>query len=166
LLYLPSGTNNYFLLAGVASTSLTTATIRSETKVVEDGVWHDCSMLASFVVETENANYSTDGKALFNKDQTTLIDFAPNAGTSYSVPSTVTAIGDFAFFSYNKLTAVVLPSSLTSIGDEAFYSCEKLATMNYNDTQAQWAKVTLGDNWHKSCTLLTAVTCTDGSVTL
>jgi hypothetical protein len=58
------------------------------------------------------------------------------------------------------------PAALTSIGYETFSSCAKLATMKYAGAKADWAKVTLGEDWHMSCTLLTAVSCTDGDVTL
>jgi hypothetical protein len=74
-------------------------------------------------------------------------------------------IGYAAFRSTTVLKSITLPNTLTSIGEEAFDSATKLTTVNYKGTTADWAKVTLGTNWHRNAAF-TAITCSDGSVTL
>ena len=44
-----------------------------------------------------------------------------------SLPSTVTKIGDYAFYYCDKLALTSLPSGVTRIGDRAFFNCTKLA---------------------------------------
>jgi hypothetical protein len=57
---------------------------------------------------------------LFDKGQTTLIQYpSAKAGTSYTIPNTVTSIGDFAFDRCSSLARVTIPNSVTSIGDGA-----------------------------------------------
>ena len=46
--------------------------------------------------------------------------------TSVTFPSSLTSIGDYAFYRCSGLTSISLPSSLTSIGDRAFYNCTNL----------------------------------------
>jgi len=74
----------------------------------------------SIIVDPANANYTSTSGVLFDKASTTLIAFPSNKDvTSYSIPGTVTIIGDVAF-SFANLTSVTIPSGVTSIGWGAF----------------------------------------------
>ncbi len=46
--------------------------------------------------------------------------------TDLNIPSTVTRIGDYAFFNYSKLQNIIIPNTVTSIGSCAFYKCTGL----------------------------------------
>jgi hypothetical protein len=85
--------------------------------------------------------------------------------TSLSLGNSLTTIGEQALFANHALKTLTLPKSLASIGKMGLSSCEKLATLNYEGTMADWAKVSLGTNWHLD-SAFTAVTCSDGTVTL
>ena len=39
---------------------------------------------------------------------------------SYTIPNSVTSIGDMAFYGCTSLTSITIPNSVTSIGDDAF----------------------------------------------
>jgi hypothetical protein len=82
-----------------------------------------CRATQSFSVNSGNPNYSSLGGVLFNKNQTTLIQYPLAKSGAYSVPGGVVTIGDSAFSGAYQPTGVSLPSSVLSIGDEAFYSC-------------------------------------------
>ena len=43
------------------------------------------------------------------------------------IPDSVTSIGDYAFYDCYSLSGVVIPDSVTSIGDYAFYDCYSLS---------------------------------------
>ena len=62
---------------------------------------------------------------LYDSRMSLVISFLSDA-TSLSIPSSVTSIGDSAFYGCSSLREIVLPSSVTSIGDSAFYGCESL----------------------------------------
>jgi hypothetical protein len=61
------------------------------------------------------------------------------------LPSTLTAIKDWAFANCQYLTSVSLPDSLVSIGDSAFTGCTSLASVNFPD-----ALVSIGDEAFKN----------------
>lgn len=72
-------------------------------------------------VDDDNPNYSSDNYgALFNKDKTVLIRLPLFSEiTTYSIPDTVVAIGNYACVADN-LNNILIPKSVKSIGDFAF----------------------------------------------
>lgn len=83
-----------------------------------------CNELSTIKVSPANPYFSTDGKAIFNKDKTVLYTAIPL--TSYNVPSTVRELESDAFSAQTDMTSITLPEGLTSIGKSAFSSCYKL----------------------------------------
>ena len=83
--------------------------------------------LVSFEVDGNNPCFSAENGVLYNKDKTKLIQY-PMARTAptFSVPSTVTEIGLYAFDACSNLTRVSLPGSLTKIAECAFWDCTNL----------------------------------------
>ena len=49
--------------------------------------------------------------------------------TSVTIPSGVKAIGNSAFYNCSSLTSVSIPASVTSIEDSVFYNCSKLSSI-------------------------------------
>jgi len=77
--------------------------------------------LQSITVNSTNAFYSSVGGVLFDKSQTTLVQYPTcNPAPNYTVPNGVTNIGDLAFWFAFNLTNVTLPPSVTSLGYQAF----------------------------------------------
>ena len=73
--------------------------------------------------------------------------------TSINIPSSVTSIGDKAFYYCSGLTSVTIPSSVTSIGDSAFYACSGLTSVTIPSSVTS-----IGNNTFTQCTGLTSVT--------
>lgn len=83
-----------------------------------------CNELSTIKVSPANPYFSTDGKAIFNKDKTVLYTTIPL--TSYNIPSTVRELKYYAFSAQTDMTSITMPEGLTSIGRSAFSSCYKL----------------------------------------
>ena len=122
-----------------------------------DRSWFDgCSSLTAINVANGNANYSSEDGVLFNKAQTTLIQYpAGKEATTYTIPSTVTSIGNEAFSWSTKLTSVIIPASVTTIGKGAFSMSEKLASVTF---AAGSSLTSISDNAFFYCDNLTSFT--------
>ena len=71
--------------------------------------------------------YIYEDDVLFNKDKSKIISFRNQNVKSYVIPSSVTSIGDSAFYGCRSLSEIVIPSSVTSIGKGAFSYCRSLS---------------------------------------
>ena len=80
-------------------------------------------------MDEDNSVYSSLAGVLFNKSQTTLIQYPPGNGASYTVPDGVTGIGESAFHNCGSLTNITIPESVTSIGIKAFNLCSNLSSV-------------------------------------
>jgi hypothetical protein len=138
--------------------SIGVAGVTIGTNVISIGAnaFYDCSNLTAITVNSTNLYYSSTNGVLFDKTQSTLIQYPSGLGGSYTVPGTVTNIEDGAFGDAFGLTGVVIPNGVTSIGFETFYSCEKLAGVTIGSAVAS-----IGEEAFYDCTSLTGITIPD-----
>ena len=78
-------------------------------------------------LECLSPNFVYEDDVLFNKDKSRIISFRNQNIESYVIPSSVTSIGDRAFYGCSSLSEIVIPSCVTSIGNGAFYGCHSLS---------------------------------------
>ena len=76
-----------------------------------------------------NSAYRSVDGVLFNKNQTLLIVYPGGKAGSYTIPNSVTNIGDHAFYSCTSVSSVTIPNSVTNIGNAAFYICTNLTSV-------------------------------------
>jgi hypothetical protein len=134
--------------------SLSSVTIPNTVTSIGQEVFGGCSNLTAISVETNNPAYSSVGGVLFDRNQTTLVQYpAGHLATSYAIPKGVTFIGDVAFFACTSLSSLTIPKSVTNIGSLAFDVCTGLTDITIPDG------VTSIGNWaFNFCTGLTNVT--------
>ncbi|MBO7497160.1 MAG: leucine-rich repeat domain-containing protein, partial [Salinivirgaceae bacterium] len=90
----------------------------------------DCSGLTEINVENGNTAYASENGVLFNKDKTNLICYpAGKTETTYTIPNSVTIIGDYAFRGCSSLASVIIPNSVTKIIDGSFSGCSSLTSI-------------------------------------
>lgn len=134
------------------------------------------SSLKEIDVNSQNNKYCSVDGVLFNKAQTTLVKYPPKkTGTSYAIPSTVTAIESSAFSDCSSLSTVTIPDGVTSIGRYAFYGCSSLTDVHYGGTEADRANMTidsygndplLNATWHCALPKGLLYEIADGEVTI
>lgn len=117
-----------------------------------------CPNLEEINVSPYNPNYKSVDGVLYSKDGTTLIQYPmAKAGTQFTVPSDVTKIYAYGFYSCTNLTTINFGenSQLVSIGNSAFWKCSALTTINWDNCTNL---TTLYNSAFADCTSLTTVT--------
>src|SRR6185436_16404393 len=104
-------------------------TIPNTVTSIGDHGFSGCTSLSSIAVDALNSFYSSVDGVLFNKSQTLLIKCPGGKAGSYTIPNSVTSIGNGAFGGCPSLTSFTIPSSVTSIGSSAFSHCTSLASL-------------------------------------
>ena len=95
---------------------------------IGEGAFNKCESL----VEFKGKFASKDGRCLIIDG--VLNSFAPTGLTEYTMPDSVTTIGDGAFFGCTSLTSITIPDSVTKIGDSAFSDCTSLTSITIPDS--------------------------------
>lgn len=108
--------------------NLTTLSISSTVSYIGDIFW-GLESLQNINVSAANSYYKSIGGVLFSKNGTTLLNYPIGKTGSYSVPTGVLEISDFAFYGA-LLSSVVLNNQLSQIGESAFAYCIGLASIS------------------------------------
>ena len=105
---------------------LTRVTIPSSVRSIESGGFSGCDALKEFVVAGDNPDYKSVSGLLLSKRGTLLI---AGVNGDVTVPSSVTAIAEYAFCGLRELTSVTMKCSITSVGEHAFRGCVGLRSV-------------------------------------
>jgi hypothetical protein len=111
-------------------TSLTSVYIPDGVTSIGRGAFGLCTSLSSINVSPGNPSYASVDGVLFNKSLTALLQ-CPGATGSYTIPDSVTIIGDYAFSGCTSLTSVIIPDSVTSIGVDVFRYCTSPISLSF-----------------------------------
>ena len=120
------------------------ATIKIPDSVIsiEENAFQSCSELVAFYgkfASTDNYCLIVDG---------VLNSFAHGCGLNeYTIPDSVTSIGERAFKGCTSLMCISIPNSVTSIRDRAFYNCTSLTSIIIPNSITS-----IGDCAFQSCT--------------
>jgi hypothetical protein len=139
------------------SGSLTGIAIPASVTNIGDQALAACTKLARITVDAQNPFYSSGNGVLFDKAQTTLIQYPCGMPGSYSIPGGITHIGDFAFYACAVLTNVTIPSTVASIENDAFGACGSLTKVTIPGSV-----ISIGDFAFLGCISLTNVIIDNG----
>ncbi|MDR1562246.1 MAG: leucine-rich repeat domain-containing protein [Dysgonamonadaceae bacterium] len=115
---------------------LTSVTIPESVTSIGERAFVSCYALTDIEVSENNKAYASENGILFNKSKSNLIKYPEGKqDASYTIPSSVTSIGEYAFCYCSGLALVTIPNSVTSIGEYAFAWCSALTSVtNLNPT--------------------------------
>ena len=108
--------------------SLTSVNIPDSVTSIGYGAFCVCDSLKEF-----KGKFATeDGRSLIVDN--TIIAYAYASGTTYTIPDSVTSIGNYAFLYCDSLTSVTIPDSVNKIESDAFSDCDSLTSVNIPDS--------------------------------
>jgi hypothetical protein len=142
--------------------NLTSISIPASVTSIGSDAFSFCSNLTAINVDSNNPDYSSDGVALFDKNQTTLIQYPAGATGGYSIPGTVSTIGADAFEG-DQVTSVYIPPSVTSITQGAFNACANLTAIDVDSNNPAYSSIN-GVVFDESQTVLEIFPCGDGGL--
>ena len=96
--------------------------------------------------------YTDEYGVKFSPDRKRLLQ-ADTSIASYTIPDSVTSIGNRAFSRCSNLTQITIPDSVTSIGNEAFSECSSLSQITIPDSVTS-----IGSSAFSECSSLTQIT--------
>lgn len=108
-------------------TQLSSFSVPRSVSSIVGNVISRCTGLTSITVATDNPVYDSrdNCNAIIHKSSNKLISGCKTT----TIPNTVKAIGDEAFYGCNGLTSVIIPNSVTTIGNASFDLCTSLANV-------------------------------------
>lgn len=106
--------------------SLSNVTIGNSVTNIGLEAFSYCTNLMSISVSSSNPAFSSVNGVLFNKDQTTLLQYPCGINGRYTIPESVTSIELLAFAYSTGLTSITIGSAVTNIAEFAFYDCTNL----------------------------------------
>ena len=131
---IPEGVTSIGSWAFGGCAALERVEIPSSVTSIEGDAFNDSMVLEKIEVSAANTAYISIDGVLYNKDQTELIKYpAGKKATTYTIPSSVMSIGDWAFLYCAALESVIISDGVTSIGDDVFYGCtaiESITSLN------------------------------------
>ena len=176
VLLLPEGLSTLGAYAFAECSALPEIFLPASLTEIGEMAFYRCNALTGIHVEPENPAYSSDAAgALFDREQTRLIQYPCRKTGAYVIPNGVTVLEPFsfascvglsdisfpeslnsicrgAFLGCTGLTALTLPAHLLSIDDYGFHGCSSLETVNFPDGLTE-----VGAHAFEDCRSLTAV---------
>ncbi len=148
--------------AFAACYSLTSITIGYGVTSIDDSAFSVCSSLTSITVDSNNSYYASSDGVLFNKDKTELVRYPEGkSGSSYTIPNSVTSIGNSSFYNCTGLTSITIPNSVINIDEYAFEGCTGLTSITIPNSVTS-----IGYNAFSGCSDLASVTIPDSVTNL
>ena len=161
--------------AFVGCYNLSSITLPSGLQTMGEQVFRGCDELDTISISSSNAYFSTSNGILYDKNKTKVIAVPEDYTGSYTMPSTVTTVGDSAFYGCDWISSITFSSSLTTIGPWAFYDCTRLGTVTIPNSVKVIGEhafagctslkptlssnlTTIGDYAFRGCTAMTSVT--------
>lgn len=98
----------------------------SSIMVIEEGAFSENENLMTINVVPENSSFSSLDGVLYNKNKTKIVAVPGGLEENFTIPSTVSCIGNCSFYGCRKLTEIEIPENVSIIEKYAFRYCSNL----------------------------------------
>lgn len=132
--------------------ALTSVTIPASLTNMERMTFNRSTSLTAITVAEGNPVYVSQDGVVFNKDKTEIMAFPGGRRGAYTIPDSVTTIGERIFQDCDGPSEIIIPNSVTSIGDYGFAYSWRQTKIVVPDSVT-----TIGDGAFYSCSGLTSV---------
>ena len=131
---------------------LTEINIPGSVTSIGKGAFDGCTGLTNLTVDDSSSTYSLNNGALLSKNGEIMYFCLVRPDGEYTIPGTVTTIGEGAFEGCYDLTSVIIPDSVVTIGKNAFIRCSSLYSVTFGSNVE-----TIGEGAFSECYGLSSV---------
>ena len=114
--------------------NITSVSLPETVKIIGENAFARCDNLKKVNIESVEAWCNIDFRSMASCPMyfATEMYLKGELITQLTVPDSVTAIPDYAFYECSNITGVTVGAGVTEIGESAFYNCEKLKSVVLN----------------------------------
>lgn len=113
-------------------TNLTTVEVPASVTEIKTGAFNFCENLTAINVATGNTKYASLDGMLCSKDKKTLVTFpAGKADSKYTLIPYFDTVGEYAFYSSNKVGNITFPKSVVNIEDRSLALCKNIKSLSF-----------------------------------
>ena len=135
-----------------SESAIITLALPDSLRVLDGNPLSGCDTILSVTISPDNSYFAIVDGILYDKDIRLLIG-CPARNETASIASTVTSIGDEAFYGCFRLREISLPIALSEIGDQAFRGAVRLTSLELPVSMVEIGQAAFAD-----CTSLIAMT--------
>lgn len=140
---------------------VTSLSIHAGVTTIADGAFKGLSSLNTIQLAAGNTNYVVEDNVLYNNEKTKMLCFPQLRTGDYTMPATITEMGNYQFYNCVNLTGVTLPNTIKTIPQYAFANCSKLATITIPASVEK-----IDDSAFDGCTALASIVIEDATTPL
>lgn len=139
------------------ASALTEFNIPAKLENLSSTSFMSCPQLATVTIDNANPYLSVQNNVVFDKNKTQLLLYPGGmSDKTYEVPSTVTQIGECAFYYNQNIEHVDIGSNVKEIGNSAFANCSSLQDISIPNSIKR-----LNDFTFQGCSSLSSVSLPD-----
>lgn len=114
--------------------NLTTVYFGSGLNEIDISAFDFTDNIENLYVAEDNRHFTSVDGILYSKDMTSILLYPTARHGEFSIPETVTVIGNGAFSRCSHLTGITIPETVTTIGASAFLQCSRITDIVIPDS--------------------------------
>jgi hypothetical protein len=111
---------------------------------IGSGAFSACSGLKFFTVDASNQAYCSINGVIYDINQTTLIAFPAGKAGTYTVPSTIASLANYAFYYCNNLVGIYFQGNQPTLGGSSVFTGDNNTTIYFLPNSVGWGSALAG----------------------